>query len=87
MFCSPLIAYILICIALFIPYPRYSLTPINIIGNIVSFILLYYLCTVGRKRFAWAFVIIPLIFIAIAARRPFDNLARSYEEKQTKSKK
>jgi nicotinamide riboside transporter PnuC len=87
MFCSPLIAYILICIALFIPYPRYSLTPINIIGNIVSFILLYYLCSVGRKRFAWAFVIIPLIFIAIAARRPFDNLARSYEEKETKTKK
>jgi amino acid transporter len=87
MFCSPLIAYILICIALFIPYPRYSLTPINIIGNIVTIILLYYLCSVGRKRLAWAFVIIPLIFIAIAGRHSFNNLARSYEENNRKSKK
>jgi len=80
MVCSPLIGYILICLTFFIPYPRYSLTLINIIGNTLMGILLYYLCSIGLKRVAWAIVIIPLL-LAITMRRSFDNLARSYEKK------
>jgi len=83
MVCSPLIGYILICLTFLIPYPRYSLLPLNLIGNIVIGVLLYYLCSIGLKRFAWAIVIIPL-FIAIAARRSFNDYANSYEENKRK---
>jgi len=86
MFCSPLIGYILICLALFIPYPRYSLLPLNLIGNIVICFLLYYLCTIGWKRLAWAIVIIPLL-LAVFSRNYFDKYARSFEENKMKSKK
>lgn len=86
MFCGPLIAYILLCLAFFIPYPRYSLTPLNIIGNTVTVIVLYYLCSVGWKRTAWAIVIIPLLFV-LFFRRFFNNYARSFEKNNIKSKK
>jgi hypothetical protein len=79
--CSPLIAYVLLCIAFFIPYPRYSLHATNIVGNIVMAFLLYYLCSIGWKRIAWAVVVVPLLFIAIFARDFFNNFARSYEKK------
>lgn len=78
--CSPLIAYVLICIALYIPYPKYSLTTVNVIGNLVTGSLLYYLCKIGWKRVAWAIVVIPLLVIAFFTRRYFDNLARSFEK-------
>ena len=77
MTCGPLIGFILICLTLIIPYPRYSLLPVNIIGDIVIGVLLYYLCRIGWKRVAWAIVILPL-FIAILMRSSLDKLARSY---------
>lgn len=77
--CSPLIAYVLLCIAFYIPYPKYSLSTINIIGNLVTIGLLYYLCKIGSKRLAWAFVSVPLLFIAIFMRSYFDKIARSYK--------
>ena len=46
MVCSPLIGYILICLAFCVPYPRYSLLPLNLVGNIVIGGLLYYLCKI-----------------------------------------
>jgi len=81
MFCGPLIAYVLICLAIFIPYPKYSLTPPNIIGNIVTLVLLYYLCSIGWKRIAWAITIVPLLFVLLF-RRSFNDFARSYEKNQ-----
>ena len=86
MFCSPLIGYILICLALFIPYPRYSLLPLNVIVNIVIGVLLYYLCNIGWKRVAWAIVVIPLL-LALFSRSYFDKYVRSFEENKMKSKK
>ena len=79
MVCSPLIGYILICLAFFVPYPRYSLLPVNLVGNIVISVLLYYLCKIGWKRTAWAIVIIPLL-LAIYSRKYFDKYARSFEK-------
>jgi hypothetical protein len=87
MFCGPLIAYFLICLAIFIPYPKYSLAPLNIIGNTVTLVLLYYLCSIGWKRTAWAIVIIPLIFVVVFLRRYFNDYARSYEKNHKKNKK
>ena len=86
MYCSPIIAYILICLTFFIPYPRYSLAPINLVGNIVMGVLLYYLCSVGRKRVAWAIVVAPLL-LAVFSRSNFDKYARSFEVNNKKSKK
>ena len=87
MVCGPLIAYVLLCLAFFIPYPRYSLTPLNIVGNTLTVIVLYYLCSIGWKRTAWAIVIIPLLFFAIFFRRFFNDYARSFEKNNKKSKK
>jgi hypothetical protein len=81
MFCGPLIAYVLICLAIFIPYPKYSLAPLNIIGNIVTVVLLYYLCSIGWKRTAWAITIVPLLLVLLI-RRSFNDYARSYEKNQ-----
>jgi len=78
--CSPLIAYVLLCIAFYIPYPKYSLTTVNIIGNLITVGVLYYLCKIGWKRVAWGFVVIPLLFIAIFMRNSFDKFARSYQK-------
>jgi len=86
MVCSPLIGYILICLAFCVPYPRYSLLPLNLVGNIVIGGLLYYLCKIGWKRIAWAIVVIPLL-LAIYSRKYFDKYARSFEENKMKSKK
>lgn len=86
MFCYPLIAYILLCLAIFIPYPRYSLTPLNMIGNIVTVIVLYYLCSTGWKRTAWAIVIIPPIIIVFFLRDFFNDYARSFEKNNKNSK-
>jgi hypothetical protein len=86
MYCSPLIAYILICIAIFIPYPRYSLAPANIIGNTATVIVLYYLCSIGWKRVAWAITVVPLLLVLLV-RRSFNDYARSYEENHKKTKK
>lgn len=86
MFCGPLIAYVLICLAIFIPYPKYSLAPLNIIGNIVTVVLLYYLCSIGWKRTAWAITIVPLLLVLLD-RRSFNDYARSYEKNHKKSKK
>ena len=86
MICGPLIAYVLICLAIFIPYPRYSLAPLNIIGNTLTLIILYYLCSIGWKRTAWAFVIIPLL-IVLFVRRTFNDYARSFEKNNKKNKK
>jgi hypothetical protein len=86
MFCGPLIAYVLICLAIFIPYPKYSLAPLNIIGNIVTVVLLYYLCSIGWKRTAWAITIAPLLLVLLV-RRSFNDYARSYEKNHKKSKK
>jgi hypothetical protein len=77
MTCGPLIGFILICLTLIIPYPRYSFLPVNIVGDIVIGVLLYYLCRIGWKRVAWAIVVIPLL-IAILMRNSLDKLARSY---------
>lgn len=76
--CSPLIAYVLICLAFYIPYPKYSLTTVNIIGNLVSVGLLYYLCKIGWKRVAWGLVVIPLLFVVFFTRHAFDKYARSF---------
>ena len=86
MFCGPLIAYLLICLAFLIPYPRYSLTSLNIVGNTVTLVLLYYLCSIGWKRTAWAIVIIPLLFVIVFFRRFFNNYALSFEKNNKKSK-
>jgi hypothetical protein len=85
MFCGPLIAYILICLAIFIPYPKYSLAPLNIIGNIVTLVLLYYLCSIGWKRTAWAITIVPLLLVLLV-RRSFNDYMRSYEKNHKKTK-
>jgi hypothetical protein len=77
--CSPLIAYVLICLAFYVAYPKYSLDTVNMIGNVVTVGLLYYLCKIGWKRVAWAIVVIPLLFILIFARGTFDQIARSYK--------
>lgn len=58
-------------------YPKYSLTTPNILGNVFSIVLLYYLCKKGYKLIAWGFVIIPVI-LAILNRKTFDTIARSY---------
>ena len=87
MYCYPLIAYILLCLAIFIPYPRYSLTPLNMIGNIVTVIVLYYLCNIGWKRTAWAIVIIPPVIIIFFLRDFFNDYARSFEKNNKNSKK
>ena len=58
-------------------YPKYSLTPINVVGNVFSIVLLYYLCKKGYKLVAWGFVIIPVILV-ILNRKTFDTIARSY---------
>ena len=87
MFCGPLIAYVLLCLAFLIPYPRYSLTTLNIVGNTVTGIVLYYLCSIGWKRTAWAIVIIPLLFIIVFFRRFFNNYELSFEKNNKKSKK
>ena len=76
----------MICLALFIPYPRYSLLPLNVIVNIVIGVLLYYLCNIGWKRVAWAIVVIPLL-LALFSRSYFDKYVRSFEENKMKSKK
>ena len=76
--CSPLIAYILLCIAFYIPYPKLSLDPVNVIGNLVTLGLLYYLCKIGWKRIAWAIVVVPLLFVVFFVRRAFDQYARSF---------
>lgn len=77
MICPQIITYILICFIVFIMYPKYSLTIINVIGNIFSILLLYYLCKKGYKLLAWAFVIIPLVLV-ILNRKTFDTIARSF---------
>jgi len=77
MFCPQIITYILICFIVFIMYPKYSLTTLNVIGNVFSIVLLYYLCKKGYKLVAWAFVIIPVI-LAILNRKTFDKIASSY---------
>jgi len=64
----------------------YSLTPINLIGNIVIGFLLYYLCSVGRKRIAWAIVVVPLL-LAVFSRSHFDKYARSFEVTNNKKSK
>jgi len=87
MYCAPVVAYLLICLAIFIPYPKYSLTPFNIIGNLLQCLLLYYLCSIGWKRTAWAIVIIPLVFMVVFFRRSFNNYARSFEENNKNQKK
>jgi hypothetical protein len=87
MFCPPLIAYILLCLAVFIKYPRYSLTSLNIIGNLFQCLLLYYLCKIGWKRTAWAIVIIPLFFMVFFFRKNFHDYASSFEVNNEKSKK
>ena len=76
--CSPLIAYVLICLTFYIPYPKYSLTTVNVIGNLVTVGLLYYLCKIGWKRVAWGLVVIPLLFVVFFTRRAFDQYARSF---------
>ena len=81
MFCGPLIAYFLLCLAIFIPYPKYSLAPLNIIGNTVTLVLLYYLCSIGWKRTAWAITIVPLLLVLLV-RRSFNDYARSYQKNQ-----
>ena len=78
MVCSQIITYILICFIVFIMYPKYSLTPINMVGNVFSIVLLYYLCKKGYKLVAWGFVIIPVILV-ILNRKTFDTIARSYK--------
>jgi len=78
MVCSQIITYILICFIVFIMYPKYSLTPLNMVGNVFSIVLLYYLCKKGYKLVAWGFVIIPVI-LAILNRKTFDTIARSYK--------
>jgi hypothetical protein len=78
--CSPLIAYVLVCIAFYIPYPKYSLTTINMIGNLITVVVLYYLCKIGWKRLAWGIVVTPLLFITIFMRKSFDQIARSFEK-------
>lgn len=77
MICPQIITYVVICLIIFVMYPKYSLTPLNTVGNIFSIILLYYLCKNGYKRIAWAFVIIPLVF-AFLNRKTFDKIATSY---------
>jgi len=77
MVCPQIITYILICFIVFIMYPKYSLTTTNMIGNVFSIVLLYYLCKKGYKLIAWAFVMIPVI-LAILNRKTFDKIARSY---------
>ena len=77
MICPQIITYILICFIVFIIYPKYSLTIINVIGNVFSILLLYYLCKKGYKLLAWAFVIIPVVLV-ILNRKIFDTIARSY---------
>lgn len=77
MICPQIITYILICFIVFIIYPKYSLTIINVIGNVFSILLLYYLCKKGYKLLAWAFVIIPVVLV-ILNRKTFDTIARSY---------
>ena len=64
----------------------YSLTPVNIIGNLLECLLLYYLCSIGWKRTAWAIVIIPLVLV-VFFRRSFNNYARSFEENNKNQKK
>jgi hypothetical protein len=81
MFCSPLIAFFMLCIAFYIPYPKMSTTPISIIFNILQGLLLYYLCKIGWKRLAWAIVLIPLVIVLIT-REEFDKFARSEEVKK-----
>ena len=77
MICPQIITYILICFIVFIIYPKYSLTIINVIGNVFYILLLYYLCKKGYKLLAWAFVIIPVVLV-ILNRKTFDTIARSY---------
>jgi hypothetical protein len=57
------------------------------IGNLIQIILLYYLCSIGWKRTAWAIVIIPLVFVIVFFRRSFNNYARSFEENNKNQKK
>jgi hypothetical protein len=85
MFCYPLITYVLICLVVFIQYPRYSLTSLNMIGNLIQIILLYYLCSIGWKRTAWGIVLIPVI-VTVMFFRDFNDYARSFEE-NNKNKK
>lgn len=77
MLCPQIITYILICFIVFIMYPKYSLTPLNMVGNVFYIVLLYYLCKKGYKLVAWGFVIIPAVF-GILNRKEFDKIARSY---------
>ena len=86
MFCGPLIAYVLLCLAFLIPYPMYSLATLNIVCNTITVIVLYYLCSIGWKRTAWAIVIIPLLFIIVFFRRFFNNYALSFEKNNKKSR-
>ena len=78
MICSQIITYILIVFIVFVMYPKYSLTPLNMVGNVFSIVLLYYLCKKGYKLIAWGFVIIPVILV-ILNRKTFDTIARSYK--------
>jgi hypothetical protein len=83
MFCSPLLTFFILCLAFFIPYPKMSISPINLIFNILQGFLLYYLCKIGWVRLAWAIVLIPLI-IVLLTREEFDKFARSEEERVNK---
>lgn len=78
MICSQIISYIVICLIIFVMYPKYSLEKTNIIGNILSIILLYYLCKNGYKSMAWAFVLLPLIIVLFNANS-FNKIASSYK--------
>jgi hypothetical protein len=87
MICGPVIGYILVCLIFFIPYPVYSLAPLNIIGNLLECLLLYYLCSIGWKRTAWAIVIIPTVFVLLFFRRSFNNYALSFEKNNKNQRK
>uniref|UniRef100_A0A6C0JHP7 Uncharacterized protein n=1 Tax=viral metagenome TaxID=1070528 RepID=A0A6C0JHP7_9ZZZZ len=87
MFCAPVITYILICLLVLIQYPTYSLTAVNMINNLFQCLLLYYLCSIGWKRIAWAIVIIPALFVFIFFRKSFNDYASSFEVNNKKSKK
>jgi len=77
MICTPLIAHILLIIAFYIPYPKLSLDPVNVIGDVVTIGLLYYFCKIGLKQVAWAIILIPLA-IVFFKRDTFDQYARSF---------
>lgn len=75
--CPPIVTYVIICVIVFLMYPKYSLATSNIIGNIFYIILLYYLCKKGYKNIAWALALIPVAFV-VFYRKNFNKIVGLY---------